>query len=297
MYVKRDVPIRNRKNPGERETGAHARRRDELEDAMAVPAATAAELESSMLARAARILYSFTVASPELSMTDVVRRTGLPRSSVHRIMDQLVQLRALERAGGKYRLGLGLIELGALAAHQNRLREAALPHLHRLQATTGALVHLAILDGHEIVYLEKIGGSPNGRIPSRLGGRQPAYCTAAGKAMLAFADEDELAAALEAGTPARTPFTITGPQALRRELALIRERGVALDREENYRGISCVAAPLRDATGRPVAAISLSGPPERINPRALTPTLLTATRAVWRALYVPARRRPALHPS
>ncbi|MEW2357597.1 IclR family transcriptional regulator [Spirillospora sp. NPDC029432] len=264
---------------------------------MPVPAAAELALESSMLARAARILYSFTAATPEQSMTDVVRRTGLPRSSVHRILDQLVRLKALERSGVRYRLGLGLIELGALAAHQNRLREVALPFLHRLHAATGMPVHLSVLDGHEIVYLEKVGGAPDGRGPSRAGGRQPAYCTAAGKAMLAFAGEERFAEVVAAGMTARTPFTVTAPQVLRRELAGIRERGVALDREENHRGVACVAAPLRDGGGRPVAAISLSGPPHRLDPRALTPRLLTTSRAVWRALFVPSRRAPVPAPA
>ncbi|GAA2131333.1 IclR family transcriptional regulator [Actinomadura napierensis] len=248
-------------------------------------AATEPPLETSMLARAARILYSFTSTSPELSMSEVVRRTGLPRSSVHRILDQLVQLRALERTGSRYRLGLGLLELGALAVHQNRLRETALPHLRRLHEATGALVHLAVLDGPEIVYLEKIGGGTEERVPSRLGGRQPAYCTGAGKALLAFAGEDELAETLAAGLPARTKFTITDPGALRRELAYIRDHGVAFDREEGHRGVSCVAAPLRDATGRGVAAISVCGPPARMDARRIVPPLLTTARDVWRALF------------
>ncbi|MEV5828987.1 IclR family transcriptional regulator [Spirillospora sp. NPDC052242] len=260
-------------------------------------AATAPPLESSMLARAARILYAFTTTTPELSMSDVVRRTGLPRSSVHRIMDQLVRLRALERTGSRYRLGLGLLELGALAVHQNRLRETALPHLRALHAATGAMVHLAVLDGHEIVYLEKIGGSAGGRAPSRLGGRQPAYCTGAGKAILAFADADRLAEALAAGLPARTPFTITDERVLRRELARIREHGVAFDREEGYRGIACIAAPLRDAGGAPVAAISISGPPAKMDPQRLVPPLLTTSRAVWRALFAPGRRRADAPPA
>ncbi|WP_106403673.1 IclR family transcriptional regulator [Actinocorallia populi] len=252
---------------------------------MAVPVAAAHPgLESSMLARAARIMYCFTASAPELTLTDVARRTGLPRSSVHRILDQLVQLRALERTDSRYRLGLGLIELGALAAQQNRLRETAFPHLHRLHTATRALVHLAVPDGHEIVYLEKVGGAPAGGAPTRMGGRQPAYCTGAGKAMLAFADEEDVARVLGAGLAPRTPATITDPRAFRRELAGIRERGVALDREENHRGVVCVATPLRDGLGRPVAAISLCGPPSRLNPQALTPSLLMAAREVRRAL-------------
>jgi len=245
---------------------------------------------TSTLARAAMIMNSFHGAAPELSMTDVVRRTGLPRSSVHRILEQLVGLRALERSGSRYRLGIRVIELGALAAHQNRLREVSLPFLHELHETTGHLVHLAILDGHEIIYLEKISGSAGARIPSRLGARQPAYCTGAGKAILAFSEAATVEAALAAGLTPRTPFTITRPRLFRQELAHIRERGVAFDREEGFRGIFCIAAPIRDGSGQAVAAISLSGPPARMNPQRLVPTLLTASRAVWQALFAPPRR-------
>lgn len=258
---------------------------------MAVPAAALSpELESSMLARASRILYTFTTDVPELSMTDVARRTGLPRSSVHRIMEQLVQLKALEKVESRYRLGLGMIELGALAAYQNRLRRRALPHLHALHKATGGSVHLAVRDGHEIVYLEKISGSPDGRIPSRLGGRQPAYCTGAGKALLAFTHPEELTEILARGMPARTPSTITRPEVLRRELAQIRERGVAFDREENYKGIFCMAAPLREVGGSVAAAISLAGPPDRMNTQTLMPPLLTTARNVWRTVHAPTRR-------
>nr|WP_143219701.1 helix-turn-helix domain-containing protein [Actinomadura sp. CNU-125] len=241
-------------------------------------AATAPPLESSMLARAARILYAFTTTTPELSMSDVVRRTGLPRSSVHRIMDQLVRLRALERTGSRYRLGLGLLELGALAAHQNRLRETALPHLRALHAATGAMVHLAVLDGHEIVYLEKIGGPAGGRVPSRLGGRQPAYCTGAGKAILAFADADRLAEVLAAAArphpvhdhrrAGAAPRADADPRARRRLRPgggppghRVRRRSAARRRGRPGRGDLDLRAAAEDgpAAARPAAADDVAG--------------------------------------
>ena len=266
---------------------------------MAVPSSLSAapELESSMLARAVRILSSFTAATPQLTLTDVTRRTGLPRSSVHRILDQLVQLRVMERVGVEYRLGLRLLELGALAAQHNRLRATALPHLHRLHSATRALVHLSILDGHEIIYLERIGGASEGRVPTRLGGRQPAYCTASGKAMLAFSDEEALAGVLRAELTPHTRSTITDPQALLRELARIRDRGIALDREENHRGIACIAVPLLEPGGRAVAAISLCGPPSGLNPQALISPLSMAVRQVRQSLFTQTRRGQAHVPA
>ncbi|MFI6516155.1 IclR family transcriptional regulator [Spirillospora sp. NPDC050679] len=304
---------------------------------MGIPAAaTESVLEASMLARAARILYTFADASPELSLTDVVRRTGLPRSSAHRILDQLVQLKALERTGPRYRLGLGLVELGTLAAHQNHLRTTALPHLRALREATGAVVRLGVPDEHEVVWLEQIGALPGadaGPAGTLVGGRQHTVWTAAGRAMLAYADrglvEEALAAAPprpavraagrvspqvhrphavgqpapghrahQAGVAGRPPYG-TAPErvsrraaeleAVRRELVRVREHGVSVDREETRRGVVEMAAALRDATGRPVAAISLYGPVARTDVRRLTPLLLAAAGSICRALSLPHR--------
>ncbi|MFF3621748.1 IclR family transcriptional regulator [Streptomyces sp. NPDC002467] len=242
----------------------------------------------SLLEKAARVLGAFEGPQPRLSLTEVVRRSGLPRSSAHRILDQLVRLRWLDREGRDYRMGMRMLELGALASHHNRLRRAALPLLHALHEQTGQVVHLSVLDGAEVVCLERIGGSEAMAVPSRVGGRMPAYCTAAGKAILAFSDPTELENVLGHGLRPRTPRTLIRPLALRAELAATRERGVAYDREESFRGISCVAVPLRGA-GRAVAAVSVStGRGERELAR-LAPAVSACARAVWRELYGPGR--------
>ncbi|WP_067482989.1 IclR family transcriptional regulator [Actinomadura hibisca] len=312
---------------------------------MGIPAAaTEPVLEASMLARAARILYTFADAPPELSLTDVVRRTGLPRSSAHRILDQLVQLKALERAGSRYRLGLSLVELGTLAAHQNRLRTISLPHLRMLRETTGAVVRLGVPDEHEVVWLEQIGALPGadaGPAGTLVGGRQHAVWTAAGRAMLAYADRDLVEAVLTAAPPrpivrAAGRSGAAGPrvhggvghagpdrrahlasaagrphgappervsrrtvevEAARREIARVREHGVAVDREETRRGTVELAAALRDATGRPVAAISLCGPVTKTDVRRLTPLLLGAAGAICRALATPHRSAQGVRPA
>ncbi|MFC9296137.1 IclR family transcriptional regulator [Streptomyces sp. NPDC057011] len=244
----------------------------------------------SLLEKAARVLGAFEGPQPRLSLTEVVRRSGIPRSSAHRILDQLVRLRWLDREGRDYRMGMRMLELGALASHHNRLRRAALPLLHALHEQTGQLVHLSVLDGAEVVCLERIGGSEATAVPSRVGGRMPAYCTAAGKAVLAFGDPAAVEHVLAQGLRPRTARTLVRPPALRSELAATRERGVAYDREESFRGISCVAAPLRGA-GRAVAAVSVSvssGRGERELAR-LGPVVAACARAVWRELYGPGR--------
>ncbi|MER7823657.1 IclR family transcriptional regulator [Streptomyces sp. NPDC096097] len=242
----------------------------------------------SLLEKAALVLGAFEGPQPRLSLTEVVRRSGIPRSSAHRILDQLVRLRWLDREGRDYRMGMRMLELGALASHHNRLRRAALPLLHALHEQTGQLVHLSVPDGAEVVWLERIGGSEATTVPSRVGGRMPAYCTAAGKAMLAFGEPGALEHVLTQGLRPRTARTLTRPNALRAELTAVRERGVAHDREESFRGINCVAAPLRGA-GRAVAAISVSSCRAERELVRLGPAVLACARAVWRELYGPGR--------
>ncbi|MFJ9852903.1 IclR family transcriptional regulator [Streptomyces sp. NPDC101150] len=243
----------------------------------------------SLLEKAARVMSAFSSTDPRLSLTEVVERSGVPRSSAHRILDQLMQLRWLEREGRGYRLGMGMLELGALASHHHRLRRAALPHLHELHESTGHLVHLTVLDDAEVVVVERIGGAMDTAVPSRVGGRLPAYCTAAGKAILAFSDDALVEQVIRSGLRARTPRTISRPQALHGELTTTRARGVAFDREEAYRGISCVAVPLRGA-GRAIAAISLSGNGTHRELDRLAPAVTDCARAVWQSLFGPGRR-------
>ncbi|MER5712687.1 MULTISPECIES: IclR family transcriptional regulator [unclassified Streptomyces] len=242
----------------------------------------------SLLEKAAKVLSAFQSAGPRLTLTEVVQRSGIRRSSAHRILDQLVQLRWLEREGRDYRLGMGMLELGAMASHHNRLRRAALPHLHALHESTGHLVHLTVLDGAEVVYLERIGGSDDSGVPSRTGGRQPAYCTASGKAILAFSDPAVTEQVIGHGLRPRTPRTITRPDTFRAELAMARERGVAFDHEEGFRGVFCVAAPLRGA-GRAIAAISVSGNGVHRELERIAPAVRGCARSVWQAMFGPGR--------
>jgi DNA-binding IclR family transcriptional regulator len=217
----------------------------------------------SMIDRVVEILDSFD--SPGgLTLAQVVARTGLPRSSTHRILESLVRIKWLHREEHTYHLGIRVLELGTLAAHQHELRSAAMPHLHELQSATGLVVHLALLDGTDIVYLDKLGGRFSMRVPSRVGGRAPAHCTGAGKAMLAFADETVIEELLRGPVVAPTSVSISSATRLRAELTRVRERGIAFDREEAVAGIGCVAAPI-STYGAPTAAVSVCGPISRMN--------------------------------
>jgi DNA-binding IclR family transcriptional regulator len=228
-----------------------------------------------------------------LTLAQIVRRTGLPRSSAHRMLDRLVQLRWLRRSGRDYELGMRLVELGSLAVHQDRLVRAAAPLLGELHRATGLVVHLAVLDGPDVVYLEKVGDRMIAAIPTRVGGRQPAHCTAVGKAILAYRDEDA-AVDLQAR---KTKYSIASSSQLAVELAKVRAHGIAFEREESLLGFGCVAAPI-GGPGEAVAAVSVCGPMNRMmfDQRLTAPVRMTAM-AIWRNVEDgPQRVAPTLQP-
>jgi DNA-binding IclR family transcriptional regulator len=257
------------------------------------PKKAAGETPSAVIDRVSLVLDAFD-GPGRLTLAQIVRRTGLPRSSAHRMLERLVQLRWLRRSGRDYELGMRLVELGSLAVHQDRLHKAAIPKLHELHAATGLVVHLAVLEGPDVVYMEKVGNRMTAAIPSRVGGRQLAHCTALGKAMLAFADEG--GTALDADLlPRQTKYSISTPAQLRNELLKVRSRGIAFDREESLPGFGCVAAPIGDL-GEAVAAISVCGPMNRMmfDQRLVAPVRIAAM-GIWRAVDCgPVRVAPTL---
>ncbi|MFD4182568.1 IclR family transcriptional regulator [Rhodococcus sp. NPDC058514] len=240
----------------------------------------------AVMDRVSILLEAFS-DSERLTLSELSRRTGFPRSSTHRMLVQLVRLQWVRRRGQAYELGMKMFELGSLALHHDSVHRAALPIMHQLHATTGLVVHLGVLTGSEVLYLERIGSRFAMSLPSRVGARQPAAFTAVGKAILAGigADPEELAA--EAPNQA-TPHSISDPEQLRREFARIRERSVAQDRDEAVVGASCVAAAI--GNGRTtVGAISVCGPTDKINTAALVAPVRMAALATWRHI---AEQRP-----
>ena len=202
-------------------------------------------------------MEAFNCPQRVLSLADLNKRTRLPKSTLHRLVDQMCQVGWLEREHGGYRVGLRMFELGTLAVEGNRLHEAAFPHLQALASRTGLAAQLAILDQAEVVYLERIVVGPI-RLPTRRGGRKPAYCTALGKAIAAY-DDAATRAVIEGPMPRKTAKTVTEPFALWTELQRVRDEGVAFDRGEAYEELECVAAPIR-SSGRAIAAVSVTGP-------------------------------------
>lgn len=243
--------------------------------------------DNSVLRRAALILDAFDGTEPVLPLTDLILRTGLPKSTAHRLADQLVHLGWLERVAGGYRVGLRLFEVGGLAERRKRLAECAGPYLHQLSTSTGWGVHLGMLLDAEVVYLAKLP-IKGLELPTRDGGRMPAHCTGLGKAMLAWAPEDQMARLVSKGLERRTPATIVDPQALEQELAAIRERGVAYDRDEACVGVSCIAAPIR-GSGRAIGAVSVTGFSGRFDFAAVEPQVRKAAAVIWADMFGPSR--------
>ncbi|OBK19309.1 IclR family transcriptional regulator [Mycobacterium asiaticum] len=256
--------------------------------ASALPEATT---PSAVIDRISLVLDAFE-GPGRLTLAQIVRRTGLPRSSAHRMLERLVQLRWLRRNGRDYELGMRLVELGSLAVHQDRLVRAAKPLLGDLHRATGLVIHLAVLDGSDVVYLDKIGDRLVAPIPTRVGGREPAHCAAVGKAMLAYRDDREPIDL----TTRKTKYSIASAAQLRAELARIRDHGFAFDREESLLGFGCVAAPI-GGPGDAVAAVSVCGPMSRMmfDQRLVAPVRMTAMN-IWRNVE-DGRVAPTLQPT
>ncbi len=241
-----------------------------------------------MLGKAVAILRSFTSDDRVLGLAELVRRTGLPKATVHRVAGDLVEHRLLDRDAYGYRLSGGLFELGLRASVERTLLELAMPFLQDLYERTHETVHLGVRDGDEVVYLAKIGGHRQAASPSRTGGRMPLHCTAIGKVLLAHAEPELRRQVLRGTLERRTARTITGPGILRRQLDAALDSGVAFEHEESTTGLLCVAAPVIDTDGRTGLAISVSGPVGRFRPEGHVDALRAAATGLGNQL---ARRR------
>ncbi|MEU6780126.1 IclR family transcriptional regulator [Nonomuraea angiospora] len=230
----------------------------------------------SVTSKVLAILGAFDSAHPQLTLTDVARRSGLPLSTAHRLVAELEEWQALSRApDGLLRVGLRLWELGQLAP--GRLQDLAHPWLQELFATTRENVHLAVRDGLEVLYVDKVYGRRAVPIVSRTGGRLPMHPTGVGKALLAYEPDWFVKSYLARKLERPTPHTITEPGRLARELAVVRAQGYALTYEEMTLGTCSAAAPIL-VDGRPVAALGivLSSRRARELPQLIDPLLSTA---------------------
>ncbi|TNM50848.1 IclR family transcriptional regulator [Nocardioides albidus] len=241
----------------------------------------------SMLSRMTSILDAFVDRGDHLRLDDIVNATGLPRSTSHRILDQLVRLAWLQHSADGYALGRRALQLGGapggLGGHED-LRGAAVPVLQELHARTGQLVQLGILDFAEVVYLDTVGYGQRLPAEPRVGGRVPAHCVALGKAMLAWLAPEEIDALLYEGLKARTRTTITDLSMMHVELRRIRSRhGIAFEHDENVPGVSSVGAAVQCPDGV-TAGIALAGATADLSLERWVPVILDAARRISSSL-------------
>lgn len=234
----------------------------------------------SSVGKALQLLDAFLTIGPVAGVSELARAARLPKSTAFRLLNHLEMAGYVEHSGSDYRLNLRLFELGSQVGlcRPDGLRTLAAPFVAELFRETSHAAHMAVLDGPDVLYIEKVHGHGVPRVPTTVGGRMPASCTALGKAMLPFGHDDTTRKILSRGLTRRTRHSVAAPGLFVGELRRIRESGVAYDREESALGLTCVAAPIR-YRGTAIAAVSVSGPTSRVDPeKAAARVLRTAAR-------------------
>jgi DNA-binding IclR family transcriptional regulator len=261
------------------------------------PASARFRTRLSSVANSLRLIKAFSEDEYEIGISDLAKRLGLAKSTVHRLASTLLEQGMLEQnpADGKYHLGLALFELGTMVRRKMDFTVEARPFLRTLMEKTGETVHLAILDHDSILYVITHESKQALRMGSKVGTRAPVHSTAVGKVLLASQPEEEIERIVARGLPQSTPGTIVEAKALRRELALVKAQGHAVDDEESEIGLRAIAAPIRNYSGDVVAAISIAGPVHRMTKKALLSwlrELVDAAEAVSQRLgWQPARQQ------
>lgn len=217
--------------------------------------------------RIIKILDSFSLDEPELTLNKLTKKTGLPKPTVYRISEALYDANILSKDGStsKYRIGVKLFELGSLYLETLELRKLAFPEIEKLSKFTEESIHMGVLDGNEVTSIEGLGSTHNLQTKLWIGKRSPIYCTSIGKAILAFLPVEKRENILNSIELKKfTKNTISKKEELREELKKIREQGFALDNEEHDEGIMCIGAPIFNNKNHVVASISISGPKIRM---------------------------------
>lgn len=231
----------------------------------------ARENSTGTLGKALEVVHIIASSSVPLRFTDVLKLSDQPRGTLHRQISNLIEEGLLDlNRDHSYGLGLRLLEFASRAWASNDFRTIAEPHLQRLHEQTGETVHLGVLRGIEVIYLDKVESRQSVRMYSQIGNTAPVYCTGVGKAALSALPDDELQARIAQIAFRRfTPSTLPDAKALRQEIEQIRAEGNAYDREEHEADICCVAAPIHANNRHFVAGISVTGPAYRITPDVL----------------------------
>lgn len=222
-----------------------------------------------VIERMMSLLDALANSSESASLKQLANATELHPSTAHRILAAMTNARFVERQdAGTYRLGIRLLELGAIVKSRINLREVALPFMQELHEQIGEAINLGARHDDEIVYLERTSsGRSLVRVVYLVGGRAPLHLTSLGKLFLAADGPQKIREyAKRTGLPGKTPLSLTTLAALEKELDKVRRHDIAYDVEEAEIGLKCVAAPIRDDEGQIIAALSVSAPVDRHDP-------------------------------
>jgi IclR family transcriptional regulator, KDG regulon repressor len=217
--------------------------------------------------RALDILTCFSIEKPALTLTQIAEQVGMHKSTIHRLLATLEAKRFVTRdkATGIYQLGFRFLELASIMLQDLDINRWAQPYLHHLANLSGETVDLAILDHDHVVYLQVVESPQRVKIAAAVGEQLPVYCTATGKAFLAFLPESQVEEILNNKMAKYTERTLTSLADLFSDLRTTHERGFAISEEEYEKDINAVAAPILDAKGCPMAVIAIVGPSFRLS--------------------------------
>lgn len=214
---------------------------------------------------ALRVLQAFTHRERVLGVSELARRLGIGKSTAHRMLTTLAADGfIIQTSDGRYRLGMKLWELGNQVVHGLELREVAHGSVEALRQRTGEAVHIGVLDGTDVVYVDRFESESTQRLFTRLGTRMPAHATSSGKVLLAFGPQQHVERVCAGGLVRLTARTITTRGGLHSALDRVRTQGYAESIEEAEKGVTSVGAPVFDFQGQVIAGLSVAGPSTRL---------------------------------
>lgn len=216
---------------------------------------------AKILEKGLKLLEELAQSAEGKTAVELADLLEVHKTNVYRYLNTLLDSGYIKSDGdGRYHLGSKILELGSQMLRRMPLREVAHPFLVKLSADTQKTVHLCVLDGHDVVYIDKVESQRSLPIISRIGSRAPAYCTGVGKVLLSSLPIDQVVSLLQEFPPTqRTPATITDPLQLLEELKTTAKRGYAIDNAEHEVGIKCFAASIKGYAGDVMGAVSLTG--------------------------------------
>jgi len=239
---------------------------------------------TSVTSRALAVLGAFDERHRAMSLSDIAARADLPLATTHRLLGELSRWGALERLpSGEYVIGRRMWDIGHLAPTETGLRQVAEPFLHDLYGATLATVHLAIREGAEVVYLDRLRGNQSVPVVSKVGGRLPLHSTGVGKVLLAHAPDEVQETVLGGALTRITPYTITQPGALRRQLRQVLDKGYATTHEEMSLGACSIAVPIH-RHDEVIASLGLVVPTLKGSEQRLYGALRVAAQSIGRQL-------------